>query len=217
MIDFKINGKPYKIPQSFDEMQFKDYCRCFQGLTDTDGKEGYDLFRTVKENEAAVLSRVMGENDAFAMDLPLDVFATLTDAVHFVYDIDSVGDKSSIDIDGKTYVVPKPNEFSLRQWIDADVTMQDKDNPSQYIELLGILLVEVGEDGKTKPYTGEWQKMTARLERLSCSEALPLVMHFFRRGAILSKLTHFSSKIKEVETQLRQAIRNSLSNTTGSI
>lgn len=217
MIEIEINGKEYKIPQTFSELKFKDYCRCFQGLADTDELEGYDKFRKVKENEAAILSRLMGEQDDFALDLPVSIYAVLADTVHFIYNVDSIAYKSSVEIKGRTYICPKPEQFSLRQWVDSDITMQDKENPLQFIELLGVLLVPIGEDGKPEPYKGEYKQLMTVLGEMTCDKTLPLVMYFFRKGRLLSRLTLFSSKIKEVENQLLQAIRNSLSSTTGSI
>lgn len=216
MIEFKLNEKEYKVPASFNELTFGEYCRIFDGLADTSGLEGYEKFRKVKENQATVVSRLMGEADDFALNLPLTLFAELSDATSFIFGIDIVKPHNSIVIDGVTYMVPKPDKFSLRQWIDADMTIQET-SENKYIELLAILLLPLKEDGEFGKYTGEYQKMADKLRGMPCSECLGIVSFFLRKGLLLSRLTSISLKAKALANLFLQNIQSLSKTSTGSI
>lgn len=197
MIQLEINGKPYKIPTSFSELTLRDYCRVFNGLEDTEGKEGKELFLATKRNEAAILSRLMGEKDDFAMDMPLTLYSTLIEETQFIYQMQNLMHSGSVEIDGKTYKALKPEEMNLRQWIDIDVTAEE-DNADKFIDILSMLLVEQEEDGQTKPYKGYDAEFAKSLGDLTCNKALPLVYRFFLKGAISSKLIRLYSMIQAV-------------------
>ena len=197
MIDIEINGKPYQIPTSFSELTLRDYCRVFNGLEDAEGKEGKELFLATKRNEAAILSRLMGEKDDFAMDMPLTLYSTLVEATQFIYQIQNLRHSGSVDVGEKTYKVLKPEEMNLRQWIDIDVTAEEE-NPDKFIDILSMLLVELAEDGSTKPYKGYDAEFAKVLGGVGCDKALPVVYRFFLKGAISSRLTRLYSRIQAV-------------------
>ena len=210
MVKLEINDKTYNIPESFEELSFEQYCRAFYKLPRTnDDMEDVEIFKMAKENEATILSRIMGEDDSFCLDLPLNVYARLVEAVQFIYDSDyfSKNAKAGVTIDGKRYSVPPMNEMSLRQYIDADVVLKENENPLQYIELLSILLTAKDKEGKWVKYNGDYQDMMGKLRKLKCSEALPIVYHFFKRNYTLKKLSQLS--MKAVESQQPQHTANS--------
>lgn len=197
MIQIEINGKRYEIPTSFSELSLRDYCRCFNGLEKTDGLEGRELFLATKRNEATILSRLMGERDDFAMDLPLTVYASLVEATQFIYGITSLRHSGTVDVNEKTYKALKPEEMNLRQWIDIDVTAEEE-NADKFIDILSMLLVEQSEDGEVKPYGGYDASFAKALGDVKCSESLGIVYHFFLRGAISSRLTQLYSMLTAV-------------------
>lgn len=215
MIEFKLNGKEYKVPASFNELSFGEYCRVFNGLDDTKDLEGYEKFRKVKENQAAVVSRLLGEDDDFALNLPISLFAQLSDATSYIFGIDSVKPHNSIEVDGRIYMVPKPDKFSLRQWIDVDMTIQEKSD-NKYIELLAILLLPMKEDGSLGEYKGEYQSMADKLKDMPCSECLGIVSFFLRKGLLLSRLTSISLKGKALANLFLQNIQDLSKISTGS-
>ena len=209
MVKLEINDKKYKIPESFEELSLEQYCKVFYKLdTDKTDDELMD-FKRSRQNESIILSRLLGENDDFCLDLPLNVYAQLNEKVRFLYDVDYLlkNAKAGIVIDGKRYSIPPFNEMSLRQYIDADVVMKEKENDLQYIELLSILLTAKDKEGKWIPYDGKYEELMGKIRQLKCSEALPLVYHFFKKGEALKRISKVSMKV--VETQQHQLTASS--------
>lgn len=199
MVKLDINDKHYELPTSFDELTLEQYCRIFYKLDTNKSDDELVEFKRSKENESKILSRLLGEDDDFCLDLPINVYAQLIDKIKFLYDINYLlkNSRAGIVIDGKRYSIPPFNEMSLRQYIDADVVMKEKENDMQYIELLSILLTATDKDGKWVKYNGDYQEMMGKLRNMKCSEALPLVYHFFRKGHSLKKLSQLSMKAVE--------------------
>lgn len=199
MVKLEIDDKQYKIPESFEEMDFETYCKVFYKLDTSESDDEIESFKKSKENEAIILSRLLGERDDFCLDLPLNVYALLNEKVKFLYDVGYLlkNSKAGIVVDGKRYSIPPFNEMSLRQYIDADVVMKEKENDMQYIELLSILLTAKDKDGKWVKYNGDYQDMMGKLRKLKCSEALPIVYHFFKKNYTLKKLSQLSMKAVE--------------------
>jgi hypothetical protein len=198
MVKLEINDKKYKIPESFEELSLDQYCKVFYKLdTDKTDDEVMD-FKRSRQNESIILSRLLGENDDFCLDLPLNVYAQLNEKVRFLYDVDYLlkNAKAGIVIDGKRYSIPPFNEMSLRQYIDADVVMKEKENDLQYIELLSILLTAKDREGKWIPYDGKYEELMGKIRQLKCSEALPLVYHFFKKGEALKRISKVSMKVE---------------------
>ena len=93
----------------------------------------------------------------------------------------------------------------LRQYIDADVIMRDKENPLQYIELLSVLLTSKDKQGKWIPYSGDYQDIYGKLRQMPCSEVLGLVYHFFKKGEALNRISKLSMKVEETQHRLSTA------------
>lgn len=199
MVKLEIDDKQYKIPESFEEMDFETYCKVFYKLDTSESDDEIESFKKGKENEAIILSRLLGERDDFCLDLPLNVYALLNEKVKFLYDVGYLlkNSKAGIVVDGKRYSIPPFNEMSLRQYIDADVVMKEKENDMQYIELLSILLTAKDKQGKWESYTGEYQDMMGKLRKLKCSEALPIVYHFFKKSKFSQTVSQLSMKAVE--------------------
>lgn len=201
MIKLEINEKKYKIPESFDEMTLEQYCRIFYKLDVPNDVEDDEVeeFKRQANTQSIILSRLLGEDDDFCMGLPINVYTQLIDKIKFLYDIDYLlkNSRAGITVDGKRYTIPPFNEMSLRQYIDADVVMKEKENDMQYIELLSILLTAKDKQGKWVKYNGDYQEMMGKLRKMKCSEALPIVYHFFKKGHSLKKLSQLSMKAVE--------------------
>lgn len=211
MTKIEINGKKYELADSFDELTLEEYCKAFYNLSQND-EEDVDESEKVKQtilNESKILSRLLGESDDFCLNLGIEDYKRLKDKISFIYDIDVFikNAKAGITIEGRRYGVPRSDEMSLRQFIDADMTMNNKEDEMQYIELLSILLLEVGRDGKFKPYDGNYEELKGKLRKVKCTEALPLVYHFFKRSVALQKLT--KAFMKEEVTQYLQPTQGS--------
>lgn len=200
MTKVEINGKKYEIPQSFDEMTLEQYCKAFYKLPQLDEKmDEVEQFKTIRMNEARILARLMGEDDDFCIDLPLNVYANLNESIKYIYESDYFlkHAKAGVTILGHRYNIPPMSEMSLRQFIDADVVMNNNESDMQYIELLSILLTEKDDKGKWIPYNGDYQDMVGKVRNLKCSDALGLVYHFFKKGEALRKLSQVSMKVVE--------------------
>lgn len=201
MVKLEINDKHYDIPTSWDSLTLEQYCKSFYNLPKTnDDMSDIELFEVIKKNESIILSRLLGEDDSFCMDLPLNVYAQLIEKVKFMYDNSPFekNHKSSVKIDGKVYSIPPLSEMSLRQYIDADVVLKDEQSPLQYIELLSVLLTAKDDSGKWIPYDGKYQEMMEKVKRLSCTDALPLVYHFFLKSHISKKLSQAYMTVEAV-------------------
>lgn len=203
MIKLEINDKKYELPTSFDELSFEKYCKAFYKLPkiESDENDNIEFFKQSSEVESIILSRLLGEDDEFCLNLPLESYGKLLNAIQFLFDTDYLmkNAKAGIVIDKKRYSIPPMNEMTLRQYIDADVVMQEEESDMQYIELLSILLTSKDEKGKWIPYDGKYQEMVGKVKGLKCSEALPFVYHFFKRSHALQKLSQVY--MKAVESQ----------------
>lgn len=194
-----INGKVYNYPESFADISMKQYCDCFYNLIDaSDDADDDERLLTVVQNEAIIISRLLGEPDDFVYKLPLPVFRRLQDETKFIYDIkDFVDSKEfSIKIDGRKYFMPSPDEMSLRQYIDADMILKEDGKKNQFIELLACLLLPYKEDGKFE-YDGNYGERVEKIEQMKASDGLPFVYTFFKKKVLSKKLTEDFSKVRE--------------------
>lgn len=204
MLKLEINDKEYKIPESFDELTLEEYCRAFYKLPQADDDmDEVDRMKLNVGNEAAILSRLMGERDDFCLDLPLDIYIQLKDSIKFIYDNDFFmkHSKAGITINKRRYTIPPMDKMSMRQFIDADVVMKE-DGDMQFIELLSVLLLTYDEKGEYIPYNGKYEELMGYVRYLPCSKALPLVYHFFKKGEALKTISEISMKVEEMNQQL---------------
>jgi len=203
MKKIKINDKEYNIPESFDEISMKDYCRIFYKLVETNSKMDEDEIRKITlKNESVIISRLLNEEDDFVMKLPLEIFGRLSKMVDWIYQITEFLDSKTFNltIDGKKYFMPNPDEMSLRQYIDADMTMKEANNKNQFIELLSILLLPIGKDGKYN-YDGNYKELIPKIEKMKASEGLPFIYTFFKKKVLSKKLMKDFSKVEEASQQ----------------
>lgn len=197
MIELEINHKEYKYPQSLSEVTLEQYCRVFFKLPELeDDADEVSKFRHERELEGIVISRLLGEPDDFCFSLPLGVYAMLNESTKFIFDVDGClrNAKASIKVDGVKYYIPSMEEMSFRQFIDADVVMQEDEDELQYIRLLSVLLTRKDDNGEWVPYKGDSPEMFEKLRVLSCDEALPLVYHFFKKSHALEVLSQVYSQ-----------------------
>lgn len=190
MLKITINDKEYSVPTSFEELTLKQYNDAFNNLPKYVGDDDDVMlkYRHSREQESIIISRILGEDDNFCLDLPLDVYNKLAKVFSYLYSIKDYmkNTKNYININGKRYQIPSHEEMSMRQYIDADMS---KDN---FIEMLAILLLE-RKDGSFVRYDGNYEKMISTVENLPCSDALPLLFHYFKKKEICNKLSKVSS------------------------
>lgn len=203
MKKIEINGKNYEIPSSLHELTLKDYCRIFKGVKFDKAMDWKDI----KYNEATLISRIMGESDDFALYLPLVVYNKICEMCVFLYDTDRLKHNAKITLDGKDYTIPNPSDMSLRQWIDVDITRQTEEE-GMFIELYAILLCEIGEDGKVKPYDGNYKERIPLLEKYPADEAMSMINDFFEYGKSSQRVSDAYSKVEEA---INRFVRNTKS------
>lgn len=210
MLKININDKEYDLPEKWKEISMKTYCHLFYKLQETNDKmdETEKTLITIR-NEAKIISRLLGENDDYIMSLPIDVFNKLRTKIQFLYEInDFLNSKIFyLNIDGKRYFLPAPNEMSLRQYIDADMIMKEE-NENQFIELLACLLLPVGKDGKYE-YDGKYQEIIPKIEKMSAEDGLPFIYTFFKKKEISKKLSEDFSMVQQEASLLVDSIKNS--------
>lgn len=204
MVKLEINEKKYEIPESFDEMTLEQYCKVFFNLPKTsDENDEVQNYRILKESEATILSRILGEDDDFCLSLQLPVYARLAEKVKFLYEYDDFIKNASagVTIDGKRYSIPPLDKMPLRQFIDADMVMKEAETDEQYIDLLSVLLTTHDDEHEWLPYDGNYEKMIPKVKELKCSEALPLVYHFFKKNLAYKTLSQAYMNQTEEENQ----------------
>ena len=210
MNKFEINGKEYQFPQSWDDITMKQYCHLFHNLptAPSEASDEEKLAHTI-DTEAIIISRLLGENDDFVSNLPIEVFLTLQKQVKFIYSISDFTESKIfyLNIDGKKYWMPEPQEMSLRQYIDADMIMKEK-SENQFIELLACLLLPYGKDGKFE-YDGNYQELIPKIERMKATDALPFIYTFFKKKQLSKNVTKAYSKVEEAADQLLHNIQGS--------
>lgn len=210
MIRLKINEKSYDFPESFGEITMKQYCNAFYNLEDTNKDMSEEEIEIIAiRNEAKIISRLLGENDDFVLSLPIDVFNMIRNKCGFIYDIAGFMDSKIfyLNIDGRKYFMPEPNEMALRQFIDADMIMKEE-NKNQFIELLACLLLPLGKDGKYE-YDGKYQDLIPKIENMKASDGLPFIYTFFKKKVLSRILSEDYLMAKEMANQHLQHIQNS--------
>lgn len=210
MNKIEINGKEYQFPQSWDDITMKQYCHLFYKLptapSEASGTE--KLVHTI-DTEAIIISRLLGEKDDFVANLPIEAFLALQREVKFIYSINDFIDSKVfyINIDGKKYWMPEPQEMSLRQYIDADMIMKEE-NENQFIELLACLLLPYGKDGKFE-YDGNYKELIPKIERMKATDALPFIYTFFKKKQLSKNVTKAYTKVEEAADQLLHSTQGS--------
>lgn len=210
MNKIEINGKEYQFPQSFDEVTMKQYCHLFYKLptAPSEASEGEKLVHTI-DTEAIIISRLLGEKDDFVANLPIEVFMALQKQIGFIYTIKDFTESKVfyINIDGRKYWMPEPQEMSLRQYIDADMIMKEE-SENQFIELLACLLLPYGKDGKFE-YDGNYKELIPKIERVKATDALPFIYTFFKKKQLSKNVTEAFSKVGEAADQLAHSTQGS--------
>lgn len=204
MKEITINEKTYKVPETLHELTLKDYCRIFKGVKFDKTMEWKDI----KYSEATLISRILGEDDNFALSLPLAIYNYLCETCIFLYDVNRVKHTATIELNGVKYTIPKPEEFNLRKWIDVDVTRQSED-PDMFVQLYAILIDPIGEDGKCKPYNGGYEERIPLLENYPADEAMSMINDFFAQGESSRRVMDAYSKAEEAIEQFARNTRSS--------
>lgn len=204
MKKIEINGKEYKIPQSLHEVSLKQYCKIFNGMKLDKEME----WKEIKYAESKMISRIMGEDDDFALSLPLTVYNMVCEMCTFLYEAKHKKHNDKVKLNGKYYTIPKPNDMNLRQWIDIDVTRQSG-SEDMFIELYAILLCEIGEDGKVKEYDGKYEERIKALEDYPSDDAMSMINDFFVKGESSQKLMDAYSKVEEAVNQFAHSTKGS--------
>ncbi len=210
MVKVEINGKEYQMSDNWDEITMEQYCNLFYNLPkEAESEDDVDKAAFTLRNEATIISRLLGEKDDFVQNLPIQVFAYLQHHAKFLYEIDSYLDSMQfyIKIDGKKYFMPKPEEMSLRQFIDSDMIMKEE-SKTQFIELLACLLLPIGKDGKME-YDGNYKELVPKIARMKASEGLPMVYSFFKKKVLSKRLSKASSLAMEAASRLLQRTKGS--------
>ena len=210
MKKFEINGKEYQFPESWQDITMKQYCHLFYDLhtSPSEASETEKLVHTI-DTEAVIISRLLGEKDDFVANLPIEVFLTLQKEVGYIYSIKDFTESKVfyLNIDGKKYWMPEPQEMTLRQYIDADMIMKEE-GENQFIELLACLLLPYGKDGKFE-YDGKYQDLIPKIERLKAEDALPFIYTFFKKKQLSNSVTEAFSKEEEAADQLASSTQGS--------
>lgn len=210
MKKLKINSKEYNLPENWKDITMKTYCHLFYKLAETNDKMSDEEKQIITlRNEAKIISRLLDEDDDFCLTLPVTVFNEIRENIQFIYEINNFLNSKIfyLNIDGKKYFMPAPNEMSLRQYIDADIIMKE-DNKNQFIELLACLLLPIGKDGKFE-YDGKYQDLIPKIENMSAEDGLPFIYTYFKKKIISKKVLEDFSMVQEEANQLVQNIKNS--------
>lgn len=207
MVKIKIKGKNYELPTSWDEITMKQYCHLFYNLPTVDSKasDGEKFVQEI-DNEAIIISRLLGQKDDFVMNLPFELFITLQEKVKFIYNINDFLDSGmfSLNIDGRKYWMVEPKDMSLRHFIDSDMIMKQDENEGQFIELLACLLLP-----KDVEYDGKYQALIPKIENMSARDCLPFIYTFFKKKELSNRASEVYSKVEEAADRLLHSTQGS--------
>lgn len=213
MKKISINEIEYNVPESYNDITLLDYCTIFFNLKDSKDENDNIDEKIVLKNDITIISRLLNVDEDFIKELPIKVWSRLRDEVKWIYD-DSFFHKNKtnlLTIDNIDYHIPQVNKMTLRQWIDVDITSQEKKNPEQFLELLAILLLPISED----KYDGNYQQRKEKLKILPADKALSLLYFFLYKGKILNLITQIYSVAEAHQHQLHQVIQDSSRATIG--
>lgn len=194
MKEILINNQNYKIPEGWEDLTFERYCQVFYGLKDNPDK----LSSVDTNNEITIFSRLIGIDEDVILNAPIDFYNRLRDLFSFIYEKESFYFKDAdneLIIDGVKYHIPSNDELTLRQHIDIDITTQEPDSPTKFIELLAIALV-----GENEKYTGdekEREDLMNKLKNLPCTKAFQILGFFLLKGKILNNLISIFTHMEE--------------------
>lgn len=200
MTVLEINEKKYSLPTSFDELEFGTYSKLYSNLEipKDDEMDEFETAKKIIKAESAIISRLLGESDDFAIDLPIEIYLKIKEKIAFLYDSDYISKqyKSYIKIDGDIYSIPSFSEMPLRQYIDAEqVISSTSDN--KFVEMLAILLSKKGKDGKFVPYDGDYSKLFKKLNKIPTSEVLGLLNFYYKKKVNSERIMQVYSKLTE--------------------
>lgn len=206
-----INNKPYNIPEQWSEITLSQYTKAFKGLTDNNNTttEETDIIKRARINQSKAISRLINEDDDFCMNLPLEIYAFLQDKMSFVFDISSfiAETATSIEIDGKVYELKDIREMTLRNYIDVEETIKDKENDDSYCTLLAVSLKQKGDE--TVYSGGNMEDFIEKVKHLPADKALPFVYTILKKKVILQNLTQASTMVEEVANQFANHTKTS--------
>lgn len=210
MNNIKINDKSYNIPSSFEELTLGEYCDIFYNLTNIDDID--DEAERKKESikrQSVILSRILHEDDDFALELPITLYTKLFDMTKWIYNIEQYQKlaNNELKVDGITYHIKDVSKLSTRQYIDVDETLKEKTNKNLYCDVLAIIIQD--------NYKGEYKELSNKVKQLNCNEALPIVFFSFIVGKRSQAISQISSQLKEVTNQLQSKIEDSKKNING--
>ena len=211
MIKLTIGDKEYNVPESWKDVNMEMYTKAFYNLDKTTPSMTNDeKVLITQRNEAKIISRLLGEKDDFALDLPLPLAIKLQNIIGFIYDIKPFmnNNVSYLKIDGVKYFMPAPEQMSLRQYIDTDMIMKEDKNPMQYVELLAALLVPYNDKGELE-YDGKYQDRMEKIKKMNAQDALPFGYTVYKKKVLSKRISQASSNKEEAITQLHQHIQNS--------
>lgn len=194
MIRIILNNKNYEVPTEWKDITLKQYCNAFHNLKESEDKED---IKQARYNEAIVISRLLGETDDFAMNLPIEIYSLFQDKVSFIFDIKefiTADPKSTILVNGDAYSLVDIKDMPFRQYIDIEETLKDEENEYKFISLLSIVLKKVGSN---KKYENEDSELTKALESLTADKALPFIYSILKKNTYLQRLTALSTMEEE--------------------
>lgn len=210
MNNIKINDKSYNIPSSFEELTLGEYCDIFYNLTNIDDID--DEAERKKESikrQSVILSRILHEDDDFALELPITLYTKLFDMTKWIYNIEQYQKlaNNELKVDGITYHIKDVSKLSTRQYIDVDETLKEKTNKNLYCDVLAIIIQD--------KYKGEYKELSNKVKQLNCNEALPIVFFSFIQGKRSQAISQISSQLKVITNQLQSKIEDSKKNING--
>lgn len=216
MKQFTLNKKEYNLPENWEDLTLIQYCNAFFQVKEYEedpnlSKEENDvaLIRHTRQNESIIISRLMGEDDEWAMDLPIEIYSYLQNSLAFIFDIKEfvTGDLHfHLTVDGIDYTLTDIKEMPLRQYIDVEEVLKDNDNPTRFCDLLAIILKNVEKEEK---YNGSYEEMSHKLQNIPAKDGLPFIYTLLKKKVILLNAIQASTTLEEIQNLLPQNISNS--------
>jgi len=137
MIELNINKKLYNIPNSWDEVTYKQYLNIITIKNDN-----------IVEYYVKIINELGGVDKAIIYQLSQDDFQTLVDQLSFLNNLDlkKYKKKSKIKIKGETYYFKKLSELTLGENINFETLIKNSKNiVNDYHKIMALLLSKKDE------------------------------------------------------------------------
>lgn len=217
MRDMVINGKVWKIPESWADVQLQRHVDAAKALRDNITKEDAAAGIYPRKAIGVCIAALVGFNESVLLSCDIDTFEELEQTLNFYFTTHPTPRPvTEFELGGLTFQIPSDIQAqTFGEFADMDTAvMENKDDLLAAIpEILAIYCRQQGE-----PYSHEPEFMETRtnlMRTLDMETAEGLAAFFLTSGQLAKVLTvQFGSRLVSLTYKVRQ-LESSLKHTAG--